>query len=92
MENTAHGREIRIQLDNPSAALAFQIRLALRTMSGGLVAPVFWSDNWIELTPGESRTLTALLPENAPAAPIVEIDGWTIDHANITPTAAIAAH
>ena len=27
--------------------------------SGGLIAPVFWSDNWIELTPGESTTLTA---------------------------------
>jgi exo-1,4-beta-D-glucosaminidase len=92
IEKTPRGREVRLHLDNGSAVLAFQISAAIRTQSGGLIAPVFWSDNWIELTPGESRTLTALLPENAGGKPIVQIQGWNIAPETITPTAAIAAH
>jgi exo-1,4-beta-D-glucosaminidase len=64
----------------------------VRTASGGLIAPVFWSDNWIELTPGESSTLSALLPEGAPETPIVQIEGWNVAAQTITPAAASAAH
>ncbi|MGA2807778.1 MAG: sugar-binding domain-containing protein [Terracidiphilus sp.] len=91
IETTPRGRELRVHFDNQSQALAFQLRAAVRTESGGLIAPVFWSDNWIELTPGESRTLTALLPEGASAAPIVQIEGWNVAPQTITPTAAVAA-
>ncbi len=89
-ENTSRGRELRLHVENQSAVLAFQIRAAVRTQSGGLIAPVFWSDNWIELVPGKSRTLTALLPENADAAPIVQLEGWNIPPATITPTVVAA--
>jgi exo-1,4-beta-D-glucosaminidase len=88
IETTSRGREILLHLDNSSAALAFQLRAAVRTASGDLIAPVFWSDNWIELTPSESVTLTALLPESAPAAPVVNIEGWNVAAATITPTGA----
>jgi exo-1,4-beta-D-glucosaminidase len=92
IENTSRGRELRVYLDNKSTALAFQLRAAVRTSSGGLIAPVFWSDNWIELVPDESRTLTALLPDGAADDSIVQIDGWNIASETITPTAASAAH
>lgn len=92
VENTAQGRKIRLHLDNTSAVLAFQISAAVRTADGGLIAPVFWSDNWIELIPGESTTLTALLPKNAPGDARVELDGWNIQKATITPQATAAAH
>jgi exo-1,4-beta-D-glucosaminidase len=82
------GREIRLQLDNSSAALAFQLHGAVRTSTGGLIAPVLWSDNWIELVPGEKRTLTAQLPADAPAAPIVQLEGWNVAAQTLTPTAA----
>jgi exo-1,4-beta-D-glucosaminidase len=85
--DTAKGREIRVHLSNSAAALAFQVHAAVRTSSGALIAPVLWSDNWIELTPGESTTLTALLPASAPASPVVQIDGWNIAAATLTPTA-----
>lgn len=85
---TPQGREIRLHLDNSSSSLAFQIRAAVRTSSGGLVAPVFWSDNWIELVPGESRTLTALLPKDLRATPMVRIEGWNVKTQTLTPTAA----
>jgi exo-1,4-beta-D-glucosaminidase len=91
IENTPQGREVRLHLDNPSTALAFQVRAAIRTSSGGLIAPVIWSDNWIELVPGESRTLTALLPESAGATPVVQLEGWNIAAETITPTVTVAA-
>jgi exo-1,4-beta-D-glucosaminidase len=48
----------------------------MRTNAGGLIAPVIWSDNWIELVPGERRELTALLPEDAADVPVVELGSW----------------
>jgi exo-1,4-beta-D-glucosaminidase len=88
---TPQDREVRVHLTNRSAGLAFQVRAAIRTSSGGLIAPVFWSDNWIEIIPGESTTLTALLPEGVADTPIVQIDGWNVASVSITPIAA-AAH
>jgi exo-1,4-beta-D-glucosaminidase len=91
IENTAHGSELRLHLTNRSNALAFQLRAAVQKSSGGLIAPVLWSDNWIELTPGESTTLTAKLPEGDNSIPTVKIDGWNVAPISITPTSAIAA-
>jgi exo-1,4-beta-D-glucosaminidase len=90
IESTSKGHEIRLHLDNHSDALAFQIRAAVRTQSGGLIAPVLWSDNWIELTPGESRTLTALLPDDAASTPVVQLEGWNVAAQSITPSATVA--
>jgi exo-1,4-beta-D-glucosaminidase len=87
---TAQGREVRLHLGNASQQLAFQITAAARTSSGGLIAPVFWSDNWIELMPGESTTLTAQLPDDAPDTPAIHVDGWNIAPITLTPGAAPA--
>ncbi len=92
IENTARGNELHLHLSNRSNALAFQLRAAVRTSSGGLIAPVLWSDNWIELNPGESTTLTAKLPDGDNSTPTVKIDGWNVAPISITPTSAVAAH
>ena len=89
--STAHGREISLHLANQSNTLAFQVRAAVRTDTAGLIAPVFWSDNWIELKPGESTTLTAQLPDGNSATPTVQIDGWNVAAISIMPTTAVAA-
>jgi exo-1,4-beta-D-glucosaminidase len=91
IETTPRGRTVTVHLDNPSGALAFQVHAAVRTPNGGLLAPVFWSDNWIELTPGESATLTALLPDGDSSVPQVQVEGWNIAPITLTPTAAVAA-
>jgi exo-1,4-beta-D-glucosaminidase len=96
LEKTAQGREVRVALENSSSALAFQVSTAVRTKSGGLIAPVIWSDNWIELAPGEKRVLTALLPEGGADIPTVEIGSWNAGSQTISPasvsTNAEAAH
>jgi exo-1,4-beta-D-glucosaminidase len=85
---TMRGRVIELELENPTDALAFQVSAAVRTKTGGLIAPVIWSDNWIELAPGEKRVLTALLPESGAEAPVVQIDSWNGGSQDVTPTAS----
>jgi len=77
-------RRVEVQLRNPSHVLAFQVAAAVRTAAGALVAPVLWSDNYIELMPGESRTLTAILPKDAPASPTILLSGWNIQPQKLT--------
>jgi exo-1,4-beta-D-glucosaminidase len=78
-------------LKNTSNALAFQIRAAVRTPSGELIAPVFWSDNWVELAPGESTELTAQLPASYSDTPTIQVDGWNVAPVTLTPMAAAAS-
>ena len=75
---SAEGTILEVTLRNSSRALAFQIDAALRTESGDIIAPVLWSDNFIELMPDESRTLTAILPPLTPAGAVVKLSGWNI--------------
>jgi exo-1,4-beta-D-glucosaminidase len=92
IEQTPHGRRVTVHLDNPSSVLAFQVRVAPRTIEGGLIAPVLWSDNWIELAPGESATLTADLPDGAPATPVIHVEGWNVAPVTLTAGRAAATH
>jgi exo-1,4-beta-D-glucosaminidase len=92
IRQTAQGREIVVSLSNRSTTLAFQLRAAVRTAAGELIAPVFWSDNWIELTPGESTTLRAQLPDPITANPVVLVDGWNVAPVTLTPTTAVASN
>jgi exo-1,4-beta-D-glucosaminidase len=91
IETTQRGREIVVHLKNSSGRLAFQIHVAARTANDGLIAPVLWSDNWIELPPGESTTLTGLLPESESSTPQIHIDGWNMAPVSITPAVAVTA-
>lgn len=70
-----------VTLENPSGNLAFLVRLALTKGEGGAEAsPVFWSDNYFALLPGESREIRALYSAQdlEGAAPAVKIDGWNV--------------
>ena len=93
-ESTNRGSQVHLQLENKSAVLAFQVSAALRTSSGELVAPVFWSDNWVALAPGESRTLTATFSpkQMLDGQQIIQLRGWNIAPQTITATASSATH
>ncbi len=70
-----------VTLANPGHSPAFFVRLRVLEKAGGAqVLPSMWSDNYISLLPGESRTLTARWrPEDAPGAtPTVAVDGWNV--------------
>jgi len=90
IEHSANGRVVHLHLHNSDAALAFQLSAAARTQSGDLIAPVLWSDNWIELEPGEEITLTAELPDDAPGDPAIQIQGWNVAPITLNPRSATA--
>ncbi|HZU09726.1 MAG TPA: glycoside hydrolase family 2 protein [Pseudacidobacterium sp.] len=75
-------RTVTLHLQNPSDALAFQVSVSVRNADGEDITPVIWSDNYLELMPGESRILTAQLPAGTPESATVVISGWNIaEHA-----------
>jgi exo-1,4-beta-D-glucosaminidase len=69
--------EVRVRLRNASHALAFQLTARALGSNGQALAPVFWSDNYIALMPGETRLLTARISSHTSAAiASVVIAGW----------------
>jgi exo-1,4-beta-D-glucosaminidase len=95
---TAHasGNLIRLHLTNPSTKLAFQIAAEVKNDRGEKLPRITWTDNYIELMPGEERELTASIPPDmianagskAVAEWMVEIEGWNTAAVTITPSLA----
>ncbi len=74
-------RTVTVTLHNPSKDIALMAHLQLRRQkSGERVLPVFYSDNYVSLTPNETRTLTieaAVTGFNGENAQVV-FDGWNV--------------
>lgn len=69
--------ELHVHLDNPSHALAFQVEVRGFTADGKPIIPLLWSDDFVELMPGEHRDLTAALPQATAADQAsVVVSGW----------------
>ena len=76
---TISGRKLQVHLENPSQALAFQVQLAAKGADGQPVIPLLWTDDFVELMPGEQRTLSAPLPEKySGGVSDVVVTGWNI--------------
>ena len=83
----ASGRDssLTVMTKNLSPSVAFMVHLRLtRGKSGEDVTPIFWSDNYFSLLPGEKKTVTARFDLSSldGAAPELVVDGW-----NVEPTA-----
>ncbi len=60
------GKEVVVELENKGDKVAFFVELTLKgKKSGEAVLPVFWSDNYISLLPGEKRKVTASVSNKA---------------------------
>jgi exo-1,4-beta-D-glucosaminidase len=75
------GSAIKVNLSNPSKNLAFQVVLRIFNKEDGHeILPVLWDDNYFELMPGESRTVTATYEarqlQNVQAG--VGLGGWNV--------------
>ncbi len=83
----ANGRMLLdVTLTNPGDTMALMAHLQLRRKSSGKrVLPAFYSDNYISLAPGESRTVTidASQADLKGDTPLVVLDGWNVDVAPI---------
>jgi exo-1,4-beta-D-glucosaminidase len=88
LKATAHlrrakdGASVQVRLKNTSAALAFQVRLAVETgKAGEEILPVLWEDNYVSLLPGEERVIAARFPSGHSIGSrlTLKISGWNIE-------------
>ena len=72
---------IRAKVRNPTRSVALMAHLQLRKAhSGQRVLPVFYSDNYLSLLPGETKTLTieAAAADLGGDSPLLAVDGWNV--------------
>jgi hypothetical protein len=53
------------------------LHFTARRGDGTRILPVFWSDNYIHLMPGEERVLTYGMPEDESHA-LIEVSGFNV--------------
>ncbi|MCC5932053.1 MAG: beta galactosidase jelly roll domain-containing protein [Cyclobacteriaceae bacterium] len=73
--------EVKVNLENPSDHIAFFIELELaESQQGDVILPVFWSDNYVTLLPGESKSLTVkFYGDNfAGSDPVIRVQGYNL--------------
>ncbi|QKG57759.1 glycosyl hydrolase [Hymenobacter sp. BRD128] len=78
---TAPGK-IAVTLANPAGApVAFFNRLALvNPATQKRILPVFYTDNYVSVLPGESKTVGLdYTPAAGVPAPVVAVEGWNVD-------------
>ena len=73
-------RALDVLVSNTSEHIAFFTELSLMSSGRGEtpVLPVFWTDNYISLPPGETREITVDVPHTGmhPFNPTIEWNGW----------------
>ncbi len=72
---------LNLTLRNPAPRIALMTHLQLRRKnSGKRVLPVYYTDNYISLTPGETKTcsIECAISDLKGETPLVVIDGWNI--------------
>ena len=82
-QSESHGAEdtVRVTLVNPGPQLAFSVHLrVLKGKGGPELIPTFWTDNYVALTPGEQKELTATYSRRdlGPSRPVASVEGWNI--------------
>ena len=77
-DSTTH----QVTITNTGKVVAFQVHLrALRSKGGDDILPVIFSDNYIELAPGETRTIHCAFAtrDGAGTAPAFGVTAWNAD-------------
>jgi mannosylglycoprotein endo-beta-mannosidase len=84
---------VTVTLRNPTEHVALLTHLQLhQKKSGRRVLPVFYSDNYISLVPGESCTVSidAATKDLQGEDPLVEVDGYNVDVKPLDGTVGVA--
>jgi exo-1,4-beta-D-glucosaminidase len=82
MHTSGPNPSITLYFDNKGDSVAFMVHPRLTRGKGGEdVVPVFWSDNYFSLLPGEKKSVTAQFDKSslAGAAPALVVDGWNLE-------------
>lgn len=67
-----------VTIENDSSVVAFLLQLAVMNTEQELVAPVFWSDNYISLPPREKVVLQCHFDSGTVTPKYLKVAGWNI--------------
>jgi len=94
-KTTAGGTDtITVTAKNPSTSIAFMAHVRLTSGPGGDdVVPIFWSDNYFSLLPGEERQVTATYDSSAldGKAAVLAVDGYNVASKTLQLGSSLAA-
>ncbi len=78
--DAAGERQLRVTLHNPTKTVAVMAHVQLRRKSGERVLPVFYSDNYVSLVPGEIKTIDieAAQSDFKGDDALIVVDGWNV--------------
>ena len=84
--SNAPTHRMTVSVANNGASIAFMVHLRLTRGKGGDdVVPIFWSDNYFSLLPGEKKSVTVQFESSslASAVPELVVDGWNVEPASL---------
>ncbi|MEI5687030.1 glycosyl hydrolase 2 galactose-binding domain-containing protein [Sphingomonas kyungheensis] len=70
--------EVRVTLANPARTPAIETKLTMMNGDGSQILPAYFSDNYVSLLPGETRTVTVRYPTAKARAARVALRGWNV--------------
>lgn len=69
-----------VSVANTGDSVAFMVHPRLSRGKGGDdLVPVFWSDNYFSLLPGEKKSVTAQFDSSSLGEPELVVDGWNLE-------------
>ncbi|NOR75775.1 MAG: glycoside hydrolase family 2 [Draconibacterium sp.] len=77
---------VTLKVTNPTSTIAFFTFFDLVDAETDMpILPVFWSDNYITLLPGEERTYNASydLGDSKGSKPIIQVKAWNVDNTTV---------
>jgi hypothetical protein len=72
---------IHLKVSNPNREVALLTHLQLRnSINGRRILPVYYSDNYVSLLPGEKRSITIRASRSVIGVtkPVIAVDGWNV--------------
>ncbi len=73
--------QLNLTVTNTGDAVAFMVHARVTRGAGGEdLTPIFWTDNYFSLLPGETQTVSAKFEQPAAGAPapVLVMDGWNV--------------
>ncbi len=73
------------QIHNTGSAAALEVKLTLENAEGARILPAYYSDNYVSLLPGDSRTILIRYPETtSPGLPRLALRGFNVMSQTVT--------
>jgi hypothetical protein len=72
-----------VTLSNRTRTPALNAKLTLVDASGRRILPAFYSDNYVALLPGETKTVSVRYPASVTSTPSLRLRGWNVSPAEV---------